>query len=302
MRILITGSTGFLGNAILKRLDKVRVVLNRRTMPKKIKGIEELKVDFTDEKNIQYLISEIKKYRVSHIIHSASTTPWSKTDSFISDDKMAKVLSEICNELKIKSFLFLSGWIVYKMDGIPPFSELETTKPDTKYGISKLDTESFLKNNLKKTHLYNLRLSSIYGPGQRSPGLIRNICEQAFNGGVIKLDSKNTKRDYLYVEDFLDYLECLLDADNKSIGDINIGSGKSHSVYEVANMIASIIEKDFHQEVKIVFNKQIRESVIADNRLSIEKARSANIIKGNTTSLADGLKRYIVWGRGESIF
>ena len=105
----------------------------------------------------------------------------------------------------------------------------------------------------------------------------------------------------MYVEDFLDYLECLLDEDNKSIGDINIGSGKSHSVYEVANMIASIIEKDFHQEVKIVFNKQVKESVIIDNRLSIEKARSASIIKGNTT-LADSLKRYIVWGRGESIF
>lgn len=302
MRILITGSTGFLGNAILQRLEKVKVVLNRRSMPKKNKGIEELKVDFTDEENIPYLISEIKKYRISHIIHTASTTPWSKNDSYFSDNKMAKVLSEICNELKIKSFLFLSGWIVYKMDGMPPFSELEITKPDTKYGISKLGTESFLKNNLKKTNLYNLRLSSIYGPGQRSPGLIRNICEQAFNEGVIKLDSKNTKRDYLYIEDFLDYLECLLDEDNKSIGDINIGSGKSHSVYEVANMIASIIEKDFHQEVKIVFNKQVKESVIIDNRLSIEKARSASIIKGNTTSLADGLKRYIVWGRGESIF
>lgn len=266
------------------------------------KGIEELRVDFTDEKNIPYLISKIKKYRISHIIHSASTTPWSNTDSFSSDNKMAKVLSEICNELKVKSFLFLSGWIVYSMHGAPPYSELEITKPETKYGISKLHTERFLKNNLNKTNLYNLRLSSIYGPGQRSPGLIRNICEQAFNGGVIKLDSKNTKRDYLYVEDFLDHLECLLDEDIKPIGDINIGSGKSYSVYEVANMIASIIEEDFHQEVKIVFKKQIKESVIADNQLSIEKATDANIIKGNSTFLADGLKNYIVWGRGESIF
>ncbi len=302
MRILLTGSTGFIGNAILQRFDKVKLVLNRRSMLVNKEGIEELKIDFTDEKNIPHLISEIKKFHISHIIHSASTTPWSKADSFSSDNKMAMVLSEICNELKINSFLFLSGWIVYKMDGVAPFSEFETTKPVTEYGMSKLNTETFLKNNLNKTNLYNLRLSSIYGPGQRSPGLIRNICEQAFNNGVIKLDSKNTKRDYLFIDDFLDHLECLLENDNKLIGDINIGSGNSHSVYEIANMIASIIRENFYQEVEIVFKKQIKESDISDNRLSIEKAKEENIIKGTSTSLADGLKSYIFWGRGESIF
>ena len=56
VRILITGSTGFLGNAILQRFDKVKVVLNRRSMPLQNKrGVIELNVDFTDEKNIPYL-------------------------------------------------------------------------------------------------------------------------------------------------------------------------------------------------------------------------------------------------------
>ena len=93
-----------------------------------------------------------------------------------------------------------------------------------------------------------------------------------------------------------------MENDNKLIGDINIGSGNSHSVYEIANMIASIIRENFYQEVEIVFKKQIKESDISDNRLSIEKAKEENIIKGTSTSLADGLKSYIFWGRGESIF
>jgi nucleoside-diphosphate-sugar epimerase len=197
--------------------------------------------------------------------------------------------------------MFISGWNVYDVSAPVPFSELTPLKPLDEYGASKLRIERFFNNELKDVQVLNLRSSSIYGPGQTSPGLITNLVKSALGSNKIILNAVSTKRDYLYIDDLAKSIIQLVALDAKSLPQtLNLGSGKSISVLEVAHSIQRICKKIRDLNISIEYAQELHESLLPDNCLAIYEAKKRGLLT-KMISFEDGLSNYIEWRMNENI-
>ena len=297
--ILVTGGSGFLGKAIADTIgdDAITLSLSKdSSRPHE----NQIAFDLTQIDKVDELVETIKPHKVTHIIHAAAVTPWSGGVDYELDIQMAKTLVSLSQQAGIEQVIFLSGWNVYDMVTTqPPYSEATPTGPTEAYGKSKLRVEQYLSQNLGETKLTILRLSSVYGPGQISKGLIPNLVRSALSNQKIALNSEKTRRDYLYIDDLLVTMKALLQENNPP-EIMNVGSGTTVSVSDVAESIKEICRDDYSLTIEIELPESPIESEVTNNQLSITKAQSLGLIK-ETTNFNYGLKEYIKWIKHENI-
>ncbi len=298
--ILITGGSGFIGKAIAEAFDEdVVSIVRRGDSSGKGKCVQ---FDLTQTTKSNELVSQLGTYKITHIIHAAAVTPWAAEPDFSDDLKMAKTIAALTRELQIRCVYFVSGWNVYDMSGKPPFKEDTPLKPIGEYGKSKYEVEQYLSRSLK-CRLVNLRLASVYGPGQTSPGLIPNLTKTAFQEHEIIVKSSTTKRDYLYIGDLVNAVCNILKLDLGDRANVNMGSGTSVTVASVAETIANICEQRYGFSVRIIDESDHNtQTVTPDNELDITKAQEKQLLHATQTPLRQGLELYIEWAKNENIF
>lgn len=296
---MISGAEGFIGTALTKNLKdhKVYRLKHSRSFSQ---NKNQFNLDLTNPGHVDKLIKKTKDLKIEALFHLAAITPYSGQKEHInfSDDlKMAELVKKICDNLNIKRFIFPSGWIVYSPKANIPISENSLLKPNTDYGKSKLKLEKFFKENLKGLQVIILRISSVYGPGQESSGLIPTLVKAAFNRHEMKITSA-VRRDYLYVEDLTMILRSLIHLKIRNNLILNIGSGKSTEVIKVARIIKSQLSKNFKISPKISFC-QSSFDMPTDNLLDITKARKILRLK-KFRQLDRGLYQYIKWYKNKN--
>lgn len=294
--ILVTGSAGFVGRALLNSFGDDAIGIRR------FEGKDnELTCDLSNAEEVSRTAHMLEKHQISCLIHTAAVTPWTGEPDFLRDLEMARSVVWLCESLNIPRLIFISGWNVYDMTSDAPFPESSPINPDSEYGKSKSDVEAYLTKNTDRTQVINLRVASLYGPGQTSSGLIPNLVSLALRGSTINLDSLDTKRDYLYIDDFVQVIHSLVrNKDNSIPRYLNIGSGSSTAVIEVARTIQNIFKKLYATTIVIEVSKKLKNPLPADNKLDIREARRNNLLQ-DQTSLEDGLTQYIKWRKNESI-
>lgn len=292
--ILITGASGFIGSSLLDAYGNEAIGLQRSLDSSSARLFP---CDLTNVESVSKIIATLKDFQITHVIHTAAITPWSKNPDYALDIVMAESVSRICYELNIPQLIFISGWNVYDMSGRAPFSEETAIRPADMYAQSKVNIEQYFNKNLKNTEYVSLRTASIYGLGQTSPGLITNLVDSALRTQTMTLKSLNTRRDYLYIDDLVDTVILLTQNREKFRGGaLNIGSGSSTSVLEIAQDIQVIFHEKYGLEVSIKFDEALRDSFPIDNKLDITKARSYGLLR-KPIVLKEGLTRYIDWKR-----
>jgi nucleoside-diphosphate-sugar epimerase len=173
-----------------------------------------------------------------------------------------------------------------------PVREDDRLAPTTPYGASKLASDRFFAARLERTALVNVRLASVYGPGQLSPGLIPNLVTAALDSGRLALAAARTRRDYVHVDDAAEALRRLLAAPVDWRLDVNVGGGRSASVLEVARAMADAVGGEMPIEV----DDPPREATPPDNALDVSRARALGVL-GEPRPLAAGLAEYVAWRR-----
>lgn len=298
--ILVTGSSGFIGSRILNCLSGEAIGLQRSCYGNSNHDI--IHCDLASLDNYNYLFDKLKLKHITGIVHAAAVTPWSDNVNYHSDEVMANFIVRLCNELHIESLYYISGWNVYDMSVHgAPYNETTPLKSLNEYGKSKIVVESIFARGLTDTKLVNLRLSSIYGKGQKSPGLISNLVHSAFNDNLIHLNSSDIKRDYLNIDDLCSAINKIIKLDNSSFrSNLNIGSGLSISIYNVAVAIQSFFRSEYNIKIDIECSNDVLDDVVKDNQLDTNKARELNLLN-NTKSFDDGIAEYIRWVKNENI-
>lgn len=84
-----------------------------------------------------------------------------------------------------------------------------------------------------------LRPFNIYGPGQSETFLVPTILNQLTGGKAIHVQDLEPRRDYVYVADVADAMVKALSAP-QGLRVFNIGTGTSHSVAELINLIQEV--------------------------------------------------------------
>ena len=213
---------------------------------------------------------------------------WTDPAGFLEANLLGAVWGgDYCRERKA-SMVYLSSYLYGNAGSmpIPESAPLDTPNP---YALSnKLaeDVCSFYASQYGVPSTI-LRPFNVYGPGQSDRFLIPSLVRQARSGGIVEIKDASPRRDYVYVEDVVNAI--VKAAERKDgYGVFNIGTGHSHSVAEVIDMLCDLVGRDI--EVRDAGER--RPAEIMDSRADVARARE---VLGWTPhwTLRDGLARML---------
>lgn len=291
MSVVVTGAGGFLGGAVASSLPPEDTVALRRWARTSAR-LRTLQADLAIAADVDRLIKSLRETPVRALVHCAASTPYNAgADDLRMNEDIDDGVARLCRSLKIPRVVFASGWVVYDVDEVP-VPEAAPTTPPSAYGLSKLGSERTLAARLGAGTLVTLRLASVYGPEQRTPGLIPSLVAMAAAGGPLRVDKGATRRDYIHVADVVHAFSAAwaLPLDANLV--VNIGSGRSLSAIDVATTLRDAWLAERGERLEIVVDDPGGVSDPPDNRLDVELAMSMGLVT-HPIALADGLRDVI---------
>src|SRR5260221_7200074 len=187
---------------------------------------------------------------------------------------------------------------VYGTAQYVPIDEKHPLQPQSPYAATKISAEalSISFNRSYEMPVVVVRPFNTYGPRQSARAVIPTIISQALTKEVVALGAIHTVRDYTYAADTARGL-MLAGRSDAAIGQtINLGTGQSVTIGDVAEKIIKLVERP----VTISANESQRLRPDASEVLKLE---SDNRLAGKLLgwrpeiSLDEGLQRTIDWIR-----
>jgi UDP-glucose 4-epimerase len=145
-----------------------------------------------------------------------------------------------------------SAGTVYDPDVPGPYREDAPTRSTSRYGAAKLALERLLLDHADVVPAVILRLSNVYGPGQRVgklQGVLAYWLQAAARGDPLDLigDPRAT-RDYVYIDDVVECMLRTVDASSdRSVDDplvLNVASGVSTSLATLLSAVESVVGRE----------------------------------------------------------
>ena len=248
MRFAVTGGAGFVGSNLVKLLVKkghdVSVIDNLHTG--KLENLEEIrdKIEFKNIDIQDYHLMEQELKNIDGVFHQAALTV--VQDSFKMPDKYHNVnvkgtenIFKIAEKNNFK-VVYASSSSVYGHKEIVPILESFDKNPINPYGKTKLDDE-FLAEKYSKlgVNIIGLRYFNIFGKGQtlEYAGVITKFLNRLRDRkSPIIFGTGSQIRDFIHVEDIAN-ANFLAMTSKVSNSHVNIGTGTSISILELANMM-----------------------------------------------------------------
>lgn len=251
-RILMTGTSGFLGHHLFNYLSKEN-------------NVESL---YVRSNNLAEIPEKILKFNPDIFIHVG----WAKGNSFkdIHNIKQfdnvragAKILESLSKNKNLH-FIGFGSFSEYEKNKFAKETDIEC--PDSEYGLAKnmfkLLSEVFCNNN--NFDWTWIRPCYTYGENDVNTRLIPKVIKSCLNNENLELDSCDSVVDYLYVEDFIRAVGSLIK--HKKNGVFNICSGEKYIIKDVVNKIKKICNSNS----QITFNpskdrKNFSKYICGDN-------------------------------------
>jgi len=230
-KILITGASGFIGQELVKKIPKSDVILDSNEFEH---------IDLQNKEEVMSLDS------ADLVIHLGGKTPrkelgWS--EYFKSNIVGTLNILEYCVQKKIKKLIYVSTYVYGKPQYLP-IDENHPINPHNAYTESKYRGERWCEFYCKKydLNLITLRPFNIFGESMREGFLLTNLINSVKTDKEITVVNKNSKRDFLYVDDFVDLILKIKDYDCK-FEIFNVGTGNSFSFDDIIKKIENITSK-----------------------------------------------------------
>lgn len=227
MIVAVTGSSGFIGKNLVKRLFFF--------------GHEVLKLDISQGIDILdwEKFKKIKKFDVLVHLAAMSFVP----NSYIKPRDFYHLnINGVINGLELcrlygARFIFTSSYVYGKPEYLP-IDENHPLKGFNPYAETKIIGEKICEDYYKyfRVPCMILRPFNIYGNNQNEQFLIPSILKQAKTGKVNLLDP-NPKRDFVYIDDVVDAFVKAVENKNVLFDKFNVGTGISYSVGEVVEEV-----------------------------------------------------------------
>ena len=222
MKIIITGSSGKIGNEVLNFFIKKRIytygVYNKKVInKKKTKYFTPLKINLSNKK------IDLPN-DVNAIIHIAfKTTKINKKSSYIKNIKISRnLLNAIKNSRSIKKLVFLSAMAIYSNKNTGPIKEKVKIFNTNYYAKSKYKSEKIF-NNLKNIKVYNLRIPGVLGTKNEVNFFANLIPKIKKNKKVVLYNKKNKFNNIILINNLNKFIFNLFKNNYKS-GTVNLGS------------------------------------------------------------------------------
>ena len=268
MKILITGSSGFVGKHLVKKLSPKYQIVKY------------------DLKNGQDILNEhllLKKLKnVDVVIHLAAfisvQESWEKPKEYFTNNATG-TLSVIRNSMRagVKKVIYFSSAAV-------------KAKPLTPYAVSKIAAEEIVKLYSDKIKTIIVRPENIYGSGQKANYgyVIHNFIRAIkFDQSIKIFGTGNQRRDFIYIDDVVNVTEKLIDIDTKSGSIISLGTGKETKIKDLAKLVMKVLDK----KVDIDFLEKRNEPLMSV--ANMRDLTKLNIDPKKFIDLEKGIKKLI---------
>ena len=250
-KILITGSSGFIGSNIAQNIKKNIYGIGRQK-----KSHKEKKLPYIKNLIKSIYIKNLRLFKINFdfIIHCAGKGIVSnhKGDYKKSFLPLKNVLEYLRKHSRESCLIFISTLAVYGNKN-KKLSETDSLNPMSVYAKNKIKAENLCKLYSKQYNIkiLILRVGPLYGIGLRKQ-FIYDACKKISNNRNIFYGTGNEVRDYLHINDFANLIKIIFNSKIKNFEIINVGSGNSYKIIDVIQYI----KKGFNNTGKVLFNNK----------------------------------------------
>mgnify|MGYP003627956029 CR=1 FL=1 len=310
--ILICGATGFIGRNLLGHYNqknyKIKATHFNRPVPRSYENVEWVRCDLRDQQQVKEVLKN-----VDIVMQFAATTTGAKdivskpyihvTDNVV----MNSLLLREAFEQGVEHFIFPSCTIMYQKS--------ETALKETDYNSSDEilpfyygagHTKVYLENmckfyaDLGRTKHTIIRHSNIYGPHDKYDlekshvtGATITKVMTSKDGKVNVWGSGEEKRDLLYVDDLIDFIDLSLKKQESNCELYNVGLGQGIKVKDLVKKVIKVSGKDL--EMKHDLSKPTLPTSLFLNCGKAERELGWK----PRHSLEEGLKKTLEWYKNE---
>ncbi len=330
MKILVTGSAGFIGSMLslklLERGDEIvgldnhndyydpKIKESRLDRLKAYSNYKHYKVDISNKKNLDDIFTDNKPKKVVNLAAQAGVrysieNPLTYVNSNIVG--FANIL-ENCRNYKIEHLVYASTSSVYGANTKMPFSENDSANhPLSVYAASKKSNElmAHAYSYLHRLPTTGLRFFTVYGPWGRPDMALFKFTKAILEGKPIDVfNHGNHTRDFTYIDDIVEGVIKTLDfpatinknwksnlpdpASSTAPWNIfNIGNNRPVPLMEYIDAL----EKNLNKKAKINF-LPLQQGDVKDTYANVNNLKNKFNYKPST-SVIDGVSKFVKWYR-----
>ncbi len=248
MRVLVTGSTGFIGSHLTRFLSlenhEVYAIIRPNSNTLRIDDVVGLlnvvRSDLKDAENMKAHLRRIKPELCYHLAWYAEPGKYLTSDENAKMLLASKSLASNLADAGCKRLIAAGTCLEYESQE-RPLPENSPTKPLSPYAAGKLSLYDYLKEvaQVSEMDFAWTRLFYQYGPCEDQRRFVPSVICALLSGKEVKTTSGEQIRDFLHVEDVASAI--LAVGKTKLHGAVNVGSGIPISVKEVGLRIGKLL-------------------------------------------------------------
>lgn len=301
-RILVTGGCGFIGSAVarelISRLADVTVVddlsagaLANLPASRQLRFVE---ADVTSRRALRPIVAGHDA-----VIHLSALPyvpdSWRRERAYWRQNTVAtETVLEAASGEGVARVVLASTAEVYGGAAPAPVAEDYPMDPMSPYARSKAAAEEIARTfQARGLSVVILRLFNAFGPREGWPFVVPELIRQFSKEDEVRIGSEDSRRDFTFVTDTARAIVAAVSASDLDAATINVGSGSSFSVGEIAALVAAELGADkpmtvdpdrvrTHDPANFVADPSVAEQVLG---------------WAPTVSFEDGLRKTIRWYR-----
>jgi nucleoside-diphosphate-sugar epimerase len=250
--ILVTGSSGFIGANLTRRLVrdgyKVNLLLREQSKTWRIDDIMDNviihRVDLTHAKDVERVVKEIKPKTIFHLA-TYGAYPYQKDVNKIKNIILDGTINLVnaCKKVGFNIFINTGSNSEYGFKN-KPMKESDLLVPNSHYSVFKSAATLFCQYAALSEELpiVTLRPFHVYGPYEEKTRFIPTLISSLLNHNQCpRLVAPETARDMVYIDDAIDFYLSIASKSGDISGEIfNVGTGIQSTLKEIVEKAIEI--------------------------------------------------------------